>query len=237
MTQTAVSPADTLVPVAGSWLWPLFRGLIALAVGLAIAFTSHLNTPLLALIFFAAYTLLTGILQFFFLYRKNIDAGAHTWSMVQAQLNTVAGAVAAISAIAIANANTSGSGEVDQLWGTQIGQTRIFVYTLLIWAIAMAFIELFLGLSRRKKIAEARDWTLIGVLTAALAAVTVLIDPALRVEYVITDKNLPDYHGAVTGSVTALGFFGVYLVTIGIFLLIGMVSLKNDSSQMKGASS
>jgi uncharacterized membrane protein HdeD (DUF308 family) len=74
-----------------------------------------------------------------------------------------------------------------------------------VWAALTGFCELYCGIRTRTQSAAARDWLLVGGLTAVLAIVFLLI-PA--------------------DAVLAVGLFGAYAVIVGVYLGIGAFSLK-----------
>ncbi|WP_232497671.1 HdeD family acid-resistance protein [Agromyces humatus] len=85
------------------------------------------------------------------------------------------------------------------------GGLPFLLYLVSVWAAVTGFVELFAGLSARGREAAARDWIAVGALTAILAIVFLLLPP---------------------DAVTAVGLLGGYLVIVGVYLIIGGLSLK-----------
>jgi uncharacterized membrane protein HdeD (DUF308 family) len=85
------------------------------------------------------------------------------------------------------------------------GGLPFLLYLVSVWAAVTGFVELFAGLRARGRTAAARDWIAAGGLTAVLAIVFLLLPP---------------------DAVTAVGLLGGYLVILGVYLVIGGLSLK-----------
>lgn len=83
-----------------------------------------------------------------------------------------------------------------------------FLYLVSVWGAVTGFLELFSGLRRRRTAPRGvspRDWTSTGALTAVLALAFLLLPP---------------------NTVVAVGLLGAYLVVLGMYLVIGGLSLK-----------
>ncbi len=85
------------------------------------------------------------------------------------------------------------------------GGLPFLLYLVSVWAAVTGFVELFAGLRARRRTAAARDWIAAGGFTAVLAIVFLLLPP---------------------DSVTAVGLLGGYFVILGVYLVIGGLSLK-----------
>jgi uncharacterized membrane protein HdeD (DUF308 family) len=85
------------------------------------------------------------------------------------------------------------------------GGLPFLLYLVSVWAAVTGFVELYAGLRARGRTAAARDWIAAGGLTAVLAIVFLLLPP---------------------DAVTAVGLLGGYLVILGVYLVIGGLSLK-----------
>ncbi|GAA1799730.1 HdeD family acid-resistance protein [Agromyces neolithicus] len=85
------------------------------------------------------------------------------------------------------------------------GGLPFLLYLVSVWAAVTGFVELFAGLRARGTVAGARDWIAVGAFTALLAIVFLLLPP---------------------DAVTAVGLLGGYLVIVGVYLVIGGLSLK-----------
>lgn len=85
------------------------------------------------------------------------------------------------------------------------GGIGVFLLLVSMWAALTGFLELYSGLRSRPRAAMARDWVYAGAFTAVLAVVLLLIEPE---------------------PVLAVGLFGAYAVVLGVYLVIGGLSLK-----------
>lgn len=88
------------------------------------------------------------------------------------------------------------------------GGLGFFLYLVSVWGAVTGFLELYSGLRRRRSSpvdVSTRDWMSMGGLTAVLALAFLLLPP---------------------NTVVAVGLLGAYLVVLGIFLVIGGLSLK-----------
>jgi uncharacterized membrane protein HdeD (DUF308 family) len=85
------------------------------------------------------------------------------------------------------------------------GGLPFLLYLVSVWAAVTGFVELYAGLRARGRTAAARDWIAAGGLTAVLAIVFLLLPP---------------------DAVTTVGLLGGYLVILGVYLVIGGLSLK-----------
>ncbi|MFF2495573.1 HdeD family acid-resistance protein [Agromyces sp. NPDC058064] len=90
------------------------------------------------------------------------------------------------------------------------GGLPFLLYLVSVWAAVTGFVELYAGLRSRGRTAAARDWIAVGAFTAILAVVFLLLPP---------------------DAVTAVGLLGGYLVILGVFLVIGGLSLKWAANQ------
>ncbi|MFF2388565.1 HdeD family acid-resistance protein [Agromyces sp. NPDC058104] len=90
------------------------------------------------------------------------------------------------------------------------GGLPFLLYLVSVWAAVTGFVELYAGLRSRGRTAAARDWIAVGAFTAVLAVVFLLLPP---------------------DAVTAVGLLGGYLVILGVFLVIGGLSLKWAANQ------
>lgn len=90
------------------------------------------------------------------------------------------------------------------------GGLPFLLYLVSVWAAVTGFVELYAGLRWRGRTAAARDWIAVGAFTAILAVVFLLLPP---------------------DAVTAVGLLGGYLVILGVFLVIGGLSLKWAANQ------
>lgn len=176
--------APSFVPVRRDRYWtvPLGRAIVALIVAAVITFNAN-HSAMVGLIAFGAYALVAGVINAIG-WRYVEDRVARRLVLAQGIFSMIAGIIALI------------------LNGAGLG---VFLYTVSVWAALTGFCELYCGIRTRARSAAARDWLLVGGLTAVLAIVFLLI-PA--------------------DAVLAVGLFGAYVVVIGVYLGIGAFSLK-----------
>ncbi|HEY5222536.1 MAG TPA: DUF308 domain-containing protein [Microbacteriaceae bacterium] len=189
---TAHSPVAA--PRDRYWLVPLGRAIAALIVGAVITFNAN-HSAVTGLTVFGAFALVSGVIT---------GAGALALAdrvvrplfLAQGIFGVVAGAVALALGL-------SGAG------------LGVLLFVVSVWSALTGFSELYCGLRVRGKLVAGRDWLVIGVLTAVLAIVFLLI-PA--------------------DAVLAVGLFGAYAVVIGVYLAIGAFSLKWGTTQPQPSS-
>ncbi|GAA3878609.1 hypothetical protein GCM10022381_21240 [Leifsonia kafniensis] len=85
------------------------------------------------------------------------------------------------------------------------GGLGFYLYLVSVWAAVTGFLELYSGTRARGKSASAKDWMSIGALTAILALVFLILPPH---------------------AVVSVGLMGAYFVILGVYLVIGGLSLK-----------
>lgn len=95
------------------------------------------------------------------------------------------------------------------------GGLPFLLYLVSVWAAVTGFVELYAGLRGRGRAAAARDWIAAGVLSAVLAIVF-LVFPL--------------------DAVTTVGLLGGYLVILGVYLVIGGLSMKWAEASSAAAS-
>lgn len=178
MTVSSSVPAKT----RRYWLVPLVRALVALVVAAVITFNAN-HSAEVGLFAFGAYALACGVVTAIGAFAV-ADRVARRLFLAQGIFGVVAGAVALLL-------HASGLG--------------VFLYTVSVWAALTGFCELYCGLRVRGRLALGRDWLAVGVLTAILAVVFLLIPP---------------------DAVLAVGLFGAYAVVVGVYLAIGAFTVK-----------
>ena len=95
------------------------------------------------------------------------------------------------------------------------GGLPFLLYLVSVWAAVTGFVELYAGIRSRGHAPGARDWIAVGAFTAVLALVFLLLPP---------------------DPVTAVGLLGGYFVIVGVYLVIGGLSLKWAASAAPAAS-
>ena len=102
------------------------------------------------------------------------------------------------------------------------GGLPFFVFIVTTFAAITGFIELYLGLRGRRRVRGAGDRVFVGALTAVLAVVVLLVPP----DFVQRFTGPDDVDRALTASIIIVGVLGAYWAIIGIYLVIGGLSLK-----------
>ncbi|WP_227497054.1 DUF308 domain-containing protein [Planctomonas psychrotolerans] len=97
-----------------------------------------------------------------------------------------------------------------------------YLYLVSVWAVVTGFLELYAGLSTRRRLTAARDWIVSGALTALVGIVFLVLPP----DYAQTFRADGGIDGVVTASVFGVGLLGVYGAILGVFLMIAALSLK-----------
>ena len=98
----------------------------------------------------------------------------------------------------------------------------LFILLVSAWAAVTGFLELYLGLRSRGRLAHSRDWVFVGALTAVLALVAVLIPADFSQAYTGPDE----VERFLTTAVIIVGSLGAYAAITGIYLVIAALSLK-----------
>lgn len=87
----------------------------------------------------------------------------------------------------------------------QGGGLGFLLYLVSVWAAITGFLELYSGIRVRGRSLLAKDWMVVGTATAVLSLLFLLLPP---------------------NTVVSVGLLGAYLVLIGVYLVIGGLSLK-----------
>ena len=193
--------------IGSVWVAMLARAATAIGVAIIITFTAD-HSASFGFRMFGAFAILTGTVLLLSGLRA---ADARAYLVAQGALGIVAGLVAVLSPSA---------------------GLPFLLFLVSVWAALTGFLELYLGLRARRRAAASRtdgsagtiakDRLFIGALTALLA-VAVLLVPS--------DYNLP-YMGAdevqrfLTASVIVVGALGAYCAIMGVYLVIGAMSLR-----------
>ncbi|MDQ0894034.1 HdeD family acid-resistance protein [Agromyces ramosus] len=164
------------------WAVPVVRGILALVPAAVITFSPN-HSPAFGLLVFGVWAIVSGLVVGALSLRLTVERGIRTLFAV----NGVATVVAGILAV------------------TLPGVLPFLLYLVSVWAAVTGIVELFAGLRARGHSAVARDWIAVGVSTAVLALVFLVVP---------------------LDAVAAVGFLGGYLVIVGVYLLIAGFSLK-----------
>jgi len=170
-------------PGARYWTVPIARAVLALVPAAVITFTAD-HAAQFGLLVFGAFALAGGLFLAVLSWRTLDDPRERTLFAVQGSVGVIAG----VLALAL---NGGGLG--------------FFLYVVTVWAALTGFLELYSGVRVRGRAASARDWMLVGGLTAVLSLAFLLLPP---------------------NAVVSVGLLGAYLVVLGVYLFIAGLSLK-----------
>lgn len=185
---------------ATPWYVPLARAVPALALAAVITFSSDHSAPL-GLVTFGIYGVLAGAVLVASALRATAKGVVRSVTFAQGILSIAAGIVA----LALPAAGLP-----------------FFVFLLTTFAAITGFLELYLGLRSRGRSASSRDWVFVGAVTALLAIAVLLVPPGYAQPF--TGPN--DFQGVLTASVMVVGILGAYWAIVGIYLVIGALSLR-----------
>ena len=193
-------PGDSQIGNTRYWPIPVLRGIVAIAVAIAITFNAD-HSPLLGFLSFGILTVATGIIVAAGSLKLLGTDSSRTALLVQAIISIVAGAIA----LAFPNAGVP-----------------FLLFLVSAWAAITGFLELFVGLRSRRRTAFAKDWLFVGVLTAVFAVAILLVPADFAQHFIGPDK----IERVLTASVIADGIIGAYGAILGVYLVIAGLSLK-----------
>ena len=166
------------------WTVPVARAIVAFVPAAVITFNAD-HSAEFGLLVFGAFALVSGLVTGLLSWKNVTDRRDRSIFAIQGAVGVLAG----VLALAL---NAGGLG--------------FFLYIVSVWAAVTGFLELYTGIRVRGRGQVARDWLIVGALTAVLALVFLLLPPH---------------------AVVAVGLFGAYLVITGVYLVIAGVSLSS----------
>jgi uncharacterized membrane protein HdeD (DUF308 family) len=164
------------------WTLPVARAVVAFVPAAVITFNAD-HSAQFGLIVFGVFALVNGLVTAWLSWKTVLDRTDRSIFALQG----VVGVVAGVLALAV-----------------PAGGLGFFLYLVSVWAAVTGVLELYTGIRIRGRGQVARDWLVVGALTAVLALVFLLLPPH---------------------AVVAVGLYGAYLVIIGVYLVIAGVSL------------
>ena len=164
------------------WTVPVARAIVAFVPAAVITFNAD-HSAEFGLLVFGAFALVSGLVTGLLSWKNVTDRRDRSIFAIQGAVGVLAG----VLALAL---NAGGLG--------------FFLYIVSVWAAVTGFLELYTGIRVRGRGQVARDWLIVGALTAVLALVFLLLPPH---------------------AVVAVGLLGAYLVITGVYLVIAGVSL------------
>lgn len=166
------------------WTVPVARAVVALVPAAVITFNAD-HSAEFGLLVFGAFALVNGLVTAVLSWRNVTSATDRSLFVIQGIVSVAAG----VLALALPG-----------------GGLSFFLYIVSVWAAVTGVLELYTGIRVRGRGQVARDWLVVGVLTAVLALVFLLLPPH---------------------AVVSVGLLGAYLVIIGVYLVIAGVSLSS----------
>jgi len=192
-----VAVERTESPRDRAWIIPLTRSAVALVAAVIITFNAN-HSPLLGLLVFGGFAVLTGVLVLVF---------ALLWlTGVVRTLFAAIGGVGVVTGVAALLLHSGGLG-----W---------FLTLVSLWAVVTGVLELYAGIRSRRRLPAARDWMTIGGLSVLMAIVFLLVPPDFAKHYVEEGDQ------TLTSAVILVGVFGAYAAIVCVYLAIGGFSLK-----------
>lgn len=181
------------------WLVPVLRGLAALALAGFVTFTPD-HSPVIGLAAFGFLAVASGTVLVLGT-RTMVPGIARSCFLVQGVLTVLAGAAAL---------------------AFREGGLALLLLLLSGFAVITGTLELCCGFSQRKRSASSLDWTVGGILTVLLGVAILLVPPGMREQFTGPDGIARE----LTPSVVVVGMLGAYGAVLGVYLLIGGLSLK-----------
>lgn len=169
------------------WTLPVARAIVAFVPAAVITFNADHSAPF-GLLVFGAFALVNGLVTVLLSWKTVTDRKDRRIFLIQGAVGVVAGVLALT---------------------VPAGGLGFFLYIVSVWAAVTGVLELYTGIRVRGRGQVARDWLIVGALTAVLALVFLLLPPH---------------------AVVAVGLLGAYLVIIGVYLVIAGVSLITPSA-------
>jgi uncharacterized membrane protein HdeD (DUF308 family) len=186
--------------VLSPWIVTAGRAALALALGLAITFTSG-HTAEFGLIAFGAFAVLSGLMLLAGWFGSRAPAEGRTAFRAAGIISLAAGVAALV------------------VPGGGIGY---LVWVLSGWAILTGALELVTGIRSRGRVAGWTDWVTVGALTVALGVVVLVIPPDISDSFT-GDKGV---EGLLTSPIIIVGILGAWAVIAGVLQAIAAASPK-----------
>lgn len=177
---------------------PAGRAALALALGLAIAFTTG-HTAEFGLIAFGVYAVLAGLFLLIAWIGPRAATEARSAFRAQGAVSVIAGA----AALALPG-----------------GGMAYLVWVLSGWAIVTGALELVSGSRFHHRVKAWTDWIAVGALTVLLGVVTLVLPPDISDLY-SGDKGV---EGLLTSSIIVTGLLGAWGVLTGVLQAIAAAS-------------
>lgn len=188
--------------MVAAWIAQLSRGVLALALGIAITLTLD-HSPFFGLLTFGAFAILTGVVLLVATLR-----GAYAGRMRAAFLaQGVASLAAGIVALVVPG-----------------GGVAFLAMLVGAWAVVTGLLEGASGILSRRLVPLARDWILAGALTILLGIVAFALPP----DFVQAFAGEKGNSGTLTSSVILIGALGAWAIVVGVLQVISAVTVRTE---------
>ncbi len=189
-------------PTMASAYWPvlILRAVPAIALAAVVTFTAD-HSPVGGLVAFGLFATLSGAITIAGSVRLLAAGVERIVVVVQGAFSVLIGGLALVL-------STHG--------------LTVLLLVLTSFAIVTGVLELASGLHARRTSSLARDWIFGGVLTLLFGMSILLVPPGLQQQFTGPDGVAR----VLTASVVVVGLFGAYGAVLGIYLVIGGLSLK-----------
>lgn len=190
------------------WIALVVRAVLALVIAAVVTFSAD-HSPEFGLTVFALFALPSGIATA--LLARRAEAASHV-DALSIRLIMISGALTAVAGIIALIVRTNG--------------TSALMWLIVLWAAITGATEFVAGLRARKTLAAAREWLAAGAFGLILAIAVLLVPGGLDQHFVGPDG----VERSLTSAVVTVGMFGAYAAVLGVYLLIGGLSLKWGAS-------
>lgn len=188
--------------MVAAWIAQLSRGVLALALGIAITLTLD-HSPFFGLLTFGAFAILTGVVLLVATLR-----GAYAGRMRAAFLaQGVASLAAGIVALVVPG-----------------GGVAFLAMLVGAWAVVTGLLEGASGILSRRLVPLACDWILAGALTILLGIVAFALPP----DFVQAFAGEKGNSGTLTSSVILIGALGAWAIVVGVLQVISAVTVRTE---------
>lgn len=182
------------------WYVPVARAVVALILATVVTFTAD-HSATLGLVTFGSWGIASGAVLSAVAIRAERRGTVRSITLVQGLTSVLAGVVA-----------------VTVSWAG----LPFLIFLVSAVAAITGFLELYVGVRGRGRERSARDQVFVGALTIALAVAALLVPPGLNQQFTGPDGVAR----ALTASVVMVGALGAYWAIVGVYLMIGGLSLR-----------
>lgn len=188
--------------MVAAWIAQLSRGILALALGIAITLTLD-HSPFFGLLTFGAFAVLTGVVLLAATLRGGYAGRMRAAFLAQGVASLAAGILALV---------------------VPGGGVAFLAIVVGAWALVTGLLEGASGVLSRRLVPLARDWILTGALTVLLGIVAFALPP----DFVQAFAGEKGNSGTLTSSVILIGALGAWAIVVGVLQVISAVTVRTD---------